>query len=322
MSYEKRALFACPHGFCPGVRKSIEISNKELDYRERTGKKNGIYGYPELVHNEFVISDFRQRGMVFTDDIEEVPYGSTIVFSAHGVSPAIRRIAEKRASYLIDTTCPMVVRVHREVRRFASEGYNIILIGQKGHDEVVGTMGEAPDKVHVIERKEDVQNLSDWKSDVAYVSQTTLNLDDCKEIIKLLQMKYPLIIGPSEGDVCRATKNRQEAIKLLCYTYHPELFLIFGSSKSSNTNKLVEVAKFCGVDSYRLDDISKCKIELLDGKRTIGISSGASVPEIIIDQAKMFFKNMGFDTDEIRFTEEEASFLIPKYLKERYSKRS
>jgi len=321
MTYKKRALFACPHGFCSGVRTSVEMCNKELAYRKRTGKEDGIYCYHNLVHNESVISDFRQKGIVFTNDIESIPYDSTIIFSAHGVSPEIRRIAEKKASYLIDTTCPMVKKVHREVKRFASEGYNIILIGKEGHDEVIGTMSEAPDKVHVIEREEEVWKLPDWESKAAYVTQTTLNLTDCKQIIALLQRKYPSITGSSEGDVCRATKNRQEAIKLVCYKYHPEIFLIFGSSESSNTNKLVEVAESCGVESYRLDDMSKFKMELLDGKRTIGISSGASVPEGIIDDAKTFFVHTGYDIKEITFAEEEKGFPIPKDLRERWSRR-
>jgi len=312
-----------PRGPCAGIVRTIDIFEGELEYRDRIGKTGTLYGYHQIVHNKHIVSDFEKRGVEFVDDIEKVPDGSTVIYSPHGVSLEVRRNAYRRNLDVIDATCPFVQKVHDEVRRFASLGYNIIVVGQKNHQEVVGVVSESPNMIFVVENFQDVGKLTDLNGKIAYATQTTLNADDTIVIIDALRARYNSIEGPSKGDICYATKNRQDAIKKLIEKYSPDLFLILGSKDSSNTNKLLEVAKSNRIDSYRIDDVEEIKtnMKILDGKKVIGISSGASAPEYLVQETIEFFKELGVSNDsisEFKPIDEKAVFTIPDRIKERW----
>lgn len=316
----ERVLIAYPRGFCAGVKRALEIFYGELEYRERTRRGGRLYGYHQIVHNKLVVDDFKRRGVVFVDNIEDVPYRSTVIFSAHGVSPEVWKKAEERQLDVIDATCPLVKRVHKEIVRFVSSGYKIVIIGHADHEEVIGFVGEAPNMTHVVGSIEDVENLPDLEGNVAYVTQTTLNVDDTIGIVKALKARYHLIEEPSGDCVCYATKNRQDAIRTLTREYHPDLFLIFGSANSSNTKRLLEVATASGVKSCRIDDINEVDSSLFEGRRVIGISSGASVPEARILEAINYFKKLEVpDISEVRIVEETITFPVPKDIRRRWS---
>ena len=280
MSFEvEKLLLAAPRGYCAGVDRAVQTVERALE----------LYGAPvyvrkEIVHNKHVVEQLRDRGAFFVDEIDEsIPEGATTVFSAHGVSPAVHAQAAQRSLSTNDATCPLVTKVHVEAKKFASEGYTIVLIGHGGHEEVEGTMGEAPDSIVLVETEADVDALEvDDPEKIAYISQTTLSVDETRAIINRLRAKFPAITGPRTDDICYATTNRQAAVKQMAAEC--DLVLVIGSQNSSNSQRLVEVARDYGADSYLIDNESQVQSEWLHGKRVVGISSGASAPEELVDR--------------------------------------
>lgn len=304
-------ILASPRGFCAGVNMAIDSLEVALQHFVTP-----IYVYHEIVHNRYVVESFRDRGVVFVDHLEEVPPGSTLMFSAHGVSPEIRRLAKQRQLTALDATCPLVTKVHLEAIKFAREGYNILLIGHEGHDEVIGTMGEAPESITLVETEEEVAALPFTADDrLAYLTQTTLSVDDANRIIRCLRERFPQIVSPPKDDICYATQNRQEAIRILA----PEanLCLVVGSRNSSNSQRLAEIAGEYQIPSYLLDGPDDLRDEWFAGVNTVLISAGASAPEhlveAIIDQLRDKFQA----TVEVRtIRKEEVTFPLPKALRQ------
>jgi len=274
-----------------------------------------VYVYHEIVHNRHVVDDFRRRGVVFVDDVREVPNGSVVVYSAHGISPAIRDEARRRSLVEVDATCPLVIKVHHEVQRFAREGYSILFIGHAQHDEAVGTVGEAPDAITVVESPEDVQQLQvKDPAKLAYVTQTTLSVYDAQRIIDALKARFPNIKAPPKEDICYATTNRQNAVAEVA----PEvdLVLVIGSRNSSNSQRLVETAHQAGKDAYLIDDASELDPAWFDGVETVLITAGASAPEHLVqDLVKRLQKKHGADPEVRTVAEEDMSFAPPKSLR-------
>src|SRR5437763_7676504 len=265
----EKLYLAAPRGYCAGVDRAVQTVERALD----------LYGAPvyvrkEIVHNKHVVEQLRERGAVFVDQETEVPEGETVVFSAHGVSPAVHKNAETRALRTIDATCPLVTKVHVEAKKFAAQGYTIVLIGHAGHEEVEGTMGEAPESIVLIETEADVDRLDVADPDrVAFISQTTLSVDETAAIIRRLRERFPAIVGPRTDDICYATTNRQAAVRQMAQ--HCDLVLVIGSKNSSNSNRLVEVARAHGAESHLFDNELQVTEEWLEGKHTVGIRSGA-----------------------------------------------
>src|ERR671927_268102 len=272
----RKVLLASPRGYCAGVGRAVETVEKPLD----------LYGPPvyvrkQIVHNLHVVRDLEARGAVFVDEETEVPEGETVVFSAHGIAPGVHANAEARRLTTIDATCPLVTKVHVEARKFATQGYTIILIGHSGHEEVEGTMGEAPGRIVLVESEEDVDRLEvEDPEKIAYLTQTTLSVDETDRIIRWLKERFPGIAGPRTDDICYATTNRQMAVRQMAREC--DLVLVIGSRNSSNSNRLVEVAREHGAESYLLDNEAQLQEEWLDGKRVVGITSGASAPEELV----------------------------------------
>lgn len=305
-----KILLANPRGFCAGVNMAIDSLDLAL-------KAFGapVYVYHEIVHNRYVVERFRNEGAVFVDDLHEVPEGSTLLFSAHGVSPAVRQLAAERKLHAIDATCPLVTKVHLEAIKFAKAGYTIFLIGHEGHDEVIGTMGEAPEAIILVETPEDVDRLEvadDTK--VAYLTQTTLSVDDAQRIISRLRQRFPHIDAPKKDDICYATQNRQEAVSILA----PEvqLVLVLGSQNSSNSQRLAELARERGVSSYLIDGPQDIDIAWFEGVETVLITAGASAPELVVQQCVELLKERFNATVESRsIREEDVHFPLPKALR-------
>ncbi|MGO9955474.1 MAG: 4-hydroxy-3-methylbut-2-enyl diphosphate reductase [Solirubrobacteraceae bacterium] len=304
-------LLAAPRGYCAGVDRAVQTVERAL----------GLYGAPvyvrkEIVHNKHVVEQLRERGAVFVESESEVPEGATVVFSAHGVSPAVHAGAERRGLHTIDATCPLVTKVHREANKFADEGYTIVLIGHAGHEEVEGTMGEAPDHIVLIEDEAGVDRLTVRDPDkVAYISQTTLSVDETRAIINRLRERFPAIVGPRTDDICYATTNRQAAVKQLAQ--QSELVLVIGSRNSSNSNRLVEVAREHGAESHLIDNESQVREEWLEGKRVVGITSGASAPEELVQRLVAFFRRRGaVDVRELEVVSEDVRFMLPKAIRQ------
>ncbi len=305
---------ANPRGFCAGVDRAIDIVNRALD----------IFGAPiyvrhEVVHNKFVVDSLRTRGAVFVDELDEVPDGVIVVFSAHGVSQAVRHEAESRSLQVFDATCPLVTKVHLEVVRYSREGRECVLIGHHGHPEVEGTMGQYDasngGKIYLVENEADVASLSvKHPEKLTYVTQTTLSIDDTAKVINALRAKFPSISGPKKNDICYATQNRQDAVKQLALEC--DLVLVVGSPNSSNSNRLRELAERCGADSYLIDQASDIKPEWLKGKRAVGVTAGASAPEVLVCEVVHTLKTMGAnDPLEIAGRMESVSFSMPKELR-------
>jgi 4-hydroxy-3-methylbut-2-en-1-yl diphosphate reductase len=267
------------------------------------------------VHNKHVVAKLRERGAIFVDQETEVPEGETVVFSAHGVAPSVHRNAETRSLRTIDATCPLVTKVHVEAKKFAAQGYTIVLIGHAGHEEVEGTMGEAPDQVVLIETEEDVDRLEVADPErVAYISQTTLSVDETTAIIARLRERFPAIVGPRTDDICYATTNRQAAVRQMARKC--DLVLVIGSRNSSNSNRLVEVARDHGAESHLIDNEAQVREEWLEGKRTVGISSGASAPEELVQRLVEFFRARGTtDVSEFEVIQEDVRFMLPKEIR-------
>lgn len=306
-----KILLASPRGFCAGVNMAIESLQITL---EMFGAP--VYVYHEIVHNKYVVDTFREKGAVFVDDLEEVPEGSNLLFSAHGVSPAIREAARKRRLNAIDATCPLVTKVHLEAIKYAKEGYTIFLIGHEGHDEVIGTMGEAPDAMVLVETEDDVDRL-DLPDDakVAYLTQTTLSVDDANRIINRLRARFTNLVNPPKEDICYATQNRQEAVGKLAS--ESDVCLVLGSQNSSNSQRLRELAKDSGVNSYLIDGASDIRPEWFKGSEVVLITAGASAPETVVEECIDWLKEKYSAEVEVRMIREEnVHFPLPKKLRQ------
>jgi len=307
----EKILLAAPRGYCAGVDRAVQTVERALE----------LYGAPvyvrkEIVHNKHVVEQLRQRGAIFVDTENEIPPGSTAVFSAHGVAPTVHANADERRLTTIDATCPLVTKVHVEARKFAAQGFTIILIGHEGHEEVEGTMGEAPDNIILVQSEEEVDSLQvPDESRIAYISQTTLSVDETRSVINRLRERFPQIIGPRTDDICYATTNRQAAVKELAAVC--DLVLVIGSRNSSNSNRLVEVARECGTDSYLIDNELQVEEEWLQGKRVVGITSGASAPEELVQRLVDFFRARGTeDISELDVIHEDVRFMLPKAIRQ------
>ncbi len=307
----KRVLLASPRGWCAGVKRAVETVDMALE----------LYGPPiyvrkQIVHNKHVVKGLEKRGAIFVDDVTEVPEGETIVFSAHGVAPSVHESADKRELDTIDATCPLVTKVHVEAGKYAAEGYSVILIGHEGHEEVVGTMGEAPGSIRLIDTEKEAEELEVEDPDrIAYITQTTLSVDETERIILKLRERFPNIVGPGTDDICYATTNRQVAVKRLADSC--DLILVVGSKNSSNSNRLVEVAKEHGARSYLIDNEAEVREEWLTGAETVGITSGASAPEEIVQGLVEFFRERGVqEVSVFESVDEDVHFMLPKQIRQ------
>jgi 4-hydroxy-3-methylbut-2-enyl diphosphate reductase len=303
-------LLASPRGFCAGVNMAIETLDLSIKLFGTP-----IYVYHEIVHNRYVVETFRDKGAVFVDRLEDVPVGSQLLFSAHGVSPDIRRIARERQLKTIDATCPLVTKVHLEAVRFAKQGYKILLIGHEGHDEVVGTMGEAPDAFVLVESADEVDRLPFTRNDkLAYLTQTTLSVDDANRIIERLKARFPQIVGPPKEDICYATQNRQEAVRQLAG--EADAVLVLGSQNSSNSQRLAELARENGVPAYLIDGAAEIDPAWFTGNETVLVTAGASAPESVVEECVGFLKERFNATVEPRNVRlEEVYFPLPRELR-------
>jgi len=306
----KRVLLASPRGYCAGVERAVDTVERALDHYGAP-----VYVRKQIVHNIHVVRDLETRGAIFVDEETEVPEGATVVYSAHGVAPTVYENSGQLRHNVIDATCPLVTKVHVQARRYADEGYTIVLIGHAGHEEVVGTMGEAPNATILVQTVEEAEAL-DLPPDakVAYVTQTTLSVDETGEIIKALRRRFPEIRAPRKEDICYATSNRQWAVKEML----PEidLLLVIGSRNSSNSNRLVETARAGGTAAYLIDDESEIDEEWLDGAETVGITSGASAPEKLVGRVCDWFRERGVtDIQAYRLVEEDVTFRLPVELR-------
>jgi 4-hydroxy-3-methylbut-2-enyl diphosphate reductase len=310
-STEKRVLLAAPRGYCAGVDRAVITVEKAL---ETYGPP--VYVRKQIVHNKHVVETLQQRGAVFVEENDEVPEGATVIFSAHGVAPVVHEQAARRQLKTIDATCPLVTKVHHEARRFASEDYDILLIGHEGHEEVVGTSGEAPDHIHLVDGPADVDNVQVRDPEkVAWLSQTTLSVDETLETVRRLRERFPSLLDPPSDDICYATQNRQVAVKEIAE--RSELVIVVGSTNSSNSVRLVEVALECGADDSRLvDKAGELDDTWLSGVTTVGVTSGASVPEILVRGVLDWLAERGYaDVEEVVSAEESLLFALPPELR-------
>jgi 4-hydroxy-3-methylbut-2-enyl diphosphate reductase len=306
----RRVLLAAPRGYCAGVDRAVQAVEEALELHGPP-----VYVRKEIVHNKHVVRQLADRGAIFVDQETEIPEGELVVFSAHGVAPKVHDNARLRRLRTIDATCPLVTKVHVEARKFAEQGYTIVLIGHEGHEEVEGTTGEAPDSIVLVQTAEDVDSLQVPDPErVAYITQTTLSVDETLEIIARLREKFPQAVGPKSDDICYATTNRQIAVKQLARKC--DLVLVIGSTNSSNSNRLVEVARELGTTSYLIDNSLQVQQEWLDGVETVGITSGASAPEELVEQLVEFFLARGTEeVSELRTVEEDVRFMLPKEIR-------
>jgi 4-hydroxy-3-methylbut-2-enyl diphosphate reductase len=305
-----KILLAAPRGFCAGVNMAIESLDLAI-----AAFGTPIYVYHEIVHNKYVVETFREKGAVFVDALDEVPPGATLLFSAHGVSPEIRRVARERKLYAIDATCPLVTKVHLEAVRYAREGYTILLIGHEGHDEVIGTMGEAPQAMVLVESEEHADALDfPAGTKLAYLTQTTLSVDDANRIIARLRARFPHIVSPPKDDICYATQNRQEAISALAP--QADLVLVLGSQNSSNSQRLKEIALEAGVPARLIDGAQDIDDHWFDGVQTVAITAGASAPESVVQECIDYLRQRHQATVELRsLRAEDVHFPLPRELR-------
>ena len=305
-----RIILANPRGFCAGVNMAIESLERALQLFGTP-----LYVYHEIVHNRPVVERFKKRGVVFVDHIEEIPTGANVLYSAHGVAPAIREASRTRNLRAIDATCPLVTKVHLEAVRFAKEGYTILLIGHEGHDEVVGTLGEAPANIRLVQDVHEVEQLDlPANAKVAYLTQTTLSVDDAEVIISALRKRFPQIVGPSRDDICYATQNRQEAVKDL--VPEADVVLVLGSQNSSNSLRLAEIARSQGRPAYLIDGVREIKDEWFKKEQTVLITAGASAPEEVVEECVSYLqKRFGAEVESRTIREEHVSFPLPRELR-------
>ena len=301
-------LLAGPRGFCAGVERAIDIVELALSVC-----RPPVYVRREIVHNRLVVETLRKQGAIFVDELDEVPDGATVIFSAHGISPEVRREAAERGLRVIDATCPLVTKVHLEAIRYARENYSIVLIGHQDHDEVIGTLGEAPDRIFVIASAEEAERLEvSNPSKIAYLTQTTLSVDDTRDVIDALRRKFPKIVGPSRDDICYATQNRQAAVKRLASDV--DVLLVIGSANSSNAIRLVEVAQTAGTRAYLINDVGDIRPEWLEAVRRVGVTAGASTPEVLVTETVEALRNRGAAVREVHVVEEDVRFALPPEL--------
>ncbi len=305
-----KIILANPRGFCAGVNMAIESLERALDLFGAP-----LYVYHEIVHNKYVVERFRRRGVVFVESLDEVPQGSPLLYSAHGVSPQIREQARRRKLRAIDATCPLVTKVHLEAVKYATEGYTILLIGHEGHDEVIGTMGEAPNQIILVETAEDVARLEINPARIAYLTQTTLSVDDANVVIAALREKFPQIANPPKDDICYATQNRQDAVRQLAPV--ADLVLVLGSQNSSNSRRLEEIANSLGPHAHLIDGVSEIDPAWLEGVETILITAGASAPEDVVQEVIEYLeRTYGATVEESYVRRESVHFPLPRTLRE------
>lgn len=304
-----KIYLANPRGFCAGVDRAIEIVDLSL-------KTYGapIYVRHEIVHSRHVVESLRDKGAIFVEELNEVPDGAIVIFSAHGVAKAVWEESKRRNLKVIDATCPLVIKVHNEVNRDYTNTYELILIGHAGHPEVVGTLGQVPDKFHLVSSVEDVETLEVENAlHLSYVTQTTLSVDECRDIVAALHQRFPGIKGPHQEDICYATQNRQNAVKELARFV--DVILVIGSPNSSNSNRLRELGERCGIKSYLIDSYQDIQLSWLEGAKAVGIAAGASAPEVLVSQVIKFLKEQGAEgVKELTVVEEDVEFLLPKEL--------
>jgi 4-hydroxy-3-methylbut-2-enyl diphosphate reductase len=307
----RRVLLAKPRGYCAGVDRAVQAVERALD---RYGPP--VYVRKQIVHNTHVVRSLEKRGAIFVEETAEIPEGSLVVFSAHGIAPEVREDADRRHLRTIDATCPLVTKVHNEARRYAAQDYDILLIGHEGHEEVVGTTGEAPAHVQLVDGPEGVAKTNVRDPDkVVWLSQTTLSVDETVQTVDALRERFPTLLNPPSDDICYATQNRQAAVKIIAQD--AELVIVVGSPNSSNSVRLVEVAKDCGADAaYLVDDAAEIDDRWLDGVTTVGVTSGASVPEELVDGVLAALADRGFGTvEEVEAVKEHMLFALPRELK-------
>ena len=306
----KRVLVASPRSFCAGVVRAIDIVEELL-------KRHGppVYVRHEIVHNVHVVRDLEERGAVFVESEEDVPEGALVVLSAHGVAPKVYEKCKERGLQIVDAVCPLVSKVHAEARRYAAGGHTIALVGHAGHVEVEGTMGEAPDSIVLVETPEDARALElEEGQKVAYLTQTTLSLDDTADVVDALRERVPDLVGPPSADICYATQNRQDAVKHICN--EATLVLVVGSAASSNANRLVEVAHSKGAEAYLIDDETDLEVEWLEGHETVGLTAGASSPEVLVERVVDRLAELGYGQREnVEITREDVFFRLPASLR-------
>ncbi len=304
-------LLPSPRGFCAGVIRAIEIVELAL---EKLGRP--VYVRKEIVHNAHVVAELAAQGAVFVDSLEAVPAGAVVVFSAHGVSPEVRRDAAERRLQIIDATCPLVTKVHLEAVRYARRGYTIVLVGHQDHEEVEGTVGEAPDAIRVIESADQVDTLEVPDPErVVYLTQTTLSMDDTAEIVARLRKRFPAITAPPDQDICYATQNRQTAVKLIAP--RSDLILVVGAHNSSNSNRLVEVAERAGTRAYLIGSVDDIRPEWLEGRRRIGVTAGASTPEVLVERVVEALRARGYaQVEPVDVVKENVRFSLPPQLRD------
>jgi 4-hydroxy-3-methylbut-2-en-1-yl diphosphate reductase len=307
----KRVLLAAPRGYCAGVDRAVQTVERALEHYGAP-----VYVRKEIVHNKHVVEELSKRGAIFVEEETEVPQGEMVVFSAHGVAPAVHENAAARNLRTIDATCPLVTKVHVSARRFAADGYTIVMIGHEGHEEVEGTTGEAPESIVLVQTVEEVEGLEVPDPErVAFITQTTLSVDETAEIIAALRAKFPAIVSSKSDDICYATTNRQIAVKQLAREC--DLVLVIGSTNSSNSNRLVEVAREHGAASHLIDNHTQVQEEWLAGVETVGITSGASAPEELVESLVALFRERGVeDVSELRTVHEDVRFMLPKKIRE------
>lgn len=305
-----KILLANPRGFCAGVNMAIECLDEAI---RRFG--TNIYVYHEIVHNRYVVDRFTKQGVTFVDEIAEVPEGSILLYSAHGVSPEIRDQSRARNLHTIDATCPLVTKVHLEAVRYAKDGFNIVLIGHEGHDEVIGTMGEAPESITLVESPEDVDTLPFTKEDrIAYLTQTTLSVSEAEAVITRLKQRFPQIEAPPKEDICYATTNRQEAVSTLAET--ADLVVVLGSQNSSNSRRLMEIGETLGKRAFLVDGVEELPIDSFSGEETVLITAGASAPEVVVEECiDTLVDRFGAEVESVVVREEHVSFPLPKELR-------
>ncbi len=304
-----KIYLANPRGFCAGVDRAIEIVDLSI-------KTYGapIYVRHEIVHSRHVVESLREKGAIFVEELDEVPDGAIVIFSAHGVAKAVWEESTRRNLKVIDATCPLVIKVHNEVNRDYTNTYELILIGHAGHPEVVGTLGQVPDKFHLVSSVADVETLQvENPLHLSYVTQTTLSVDECRDIVFALHQRFPGIKGPHQEDICYATQNRQNAVKEL--SRFVDVILVIGSPNSSNSNRLRELGERCGISSYLIDSYQDIQLSWLEGAKAVGIAAGASAPEVLVSQVIKFLKDQGAEgVEELTVVEEDVEFLLPKEL--------
>jgi 4-hydroxy-3-methylbut-2-en-1-yl diphosphate reductase len=312
----KRILLASPRGYCAGVERAVDTVEQALDLWGPP-----VYVRKQIVHNIHVVRDLEERGAIFVESETEVPPGATVVFSAHGVAPSVHENSRRLELKTIDATCPLVTKVHSEARHYAKDGYTIVLVGHAGHEEVEGTMGEAPNSIVLVESPAEAETVSLPDGPLAYITQTTLSVDETNEVIEVLRRRFPRIEAPKKEDICYATTNRQRAVKAMLAEV--DLLLVIGSRNSSNSNRLVEVARAAGVASYLIDDESEIEESWLEGVETVGITSGASAPERLVERVVGWFAERGV-TDVRPFTEEREDifFKLPAQVRPGAAARS